>query len=56
MLAQLFTAVLHWYPQAGQDSNPGKPDFFRSCISCVLICDDLLCMQFLSFYNNLSAS
>ena len=30
--------------------------FFCNCISCVLICDDLLCMQFLSFYNNLSAS
>ena len=30
--------------------------FFCNCISCVLICDDLLCMQFLSLYNNLSAS
>ena len=27
-LAQLFTAVLHWYRKAGQGSSPGKPDFF----------------------------
>ena len=48
LLAQLVRA-LHRY-RRGQGSSPGKPDFFRlsfrSCISCVNNCEDLLYIYF----------